>query len=1275
LLISCPGCGKRVSDRAPKCPFCSGALAAAVMVAPPAPSQQALNAPSPAAVPAPPPPPVLIPPMSPGVYQRGDAIGDQYRVDRVLGEGGFGIVYLVHARRGGGRRALKTIRDVWLRDDATRALFRKEAELWIGLGHHPYLVRADFVDEEHGRLFLVMEYVPPDSRGLSGLEDRLERDPPDLDQTLRFAVQFCHGMEYAYSRGIRCHRDIKPANILVGGDGAIRITDFGIAGVVAAGAEAPPLARVEGMGGTMAGSVFGTPTHMSPEQFVDASSCDERSDIYSFGVVLYQMVAGGRLPFRPQVAPGPGAPRRLFEEMRRLQTEVPPAPLDSPLMPVIARCLQKDRALRYPGFAVLRADLARLLLDRTGETVLVPARGTTAAEELCQRGLSLASLGRHAEALAAYDEALRQSPDEPVLHSNRGNALSHLDRLDEALAAFARAVALRPRYDTALANRALALARAGRFLEALGDCDQALAWNARSTVAWQARGVVLSNLGRRVEAIAAYDAALEVDARDPVAWSNKAGNLLELGRYQEAIAAYDRALAIDPGAAAGWAGKATALAQTGHHQEALPCYDEAQRLEPWDPRAFYNKGNSLVQLQRYEESLGCFEQATLLSPESAVFWYNRAVSELVLEQPQRAAISLRQYLGRAPETDDLVESAHGLLHGIESGALTGLARGSGPPQPGELRPASLSQIAPQVEAQPAAVPPPPAATPAPPTSPMPQTTPAPAPSQKRLTLGPTVGDLNNEGDRHFRAGRFAEALAAFERALERDPFGAVALGNRSNALFKLGRVDEAIAGHEQALACNPFFLASWASKAAIEQMSGRRAAALASYREVIAGARPDQGAALAEAQARSRQLEQAGVVASPRSALSWLGEGARHGAAGQWPEAVDALTQALAQSPHLTEAWLMKAEALRHLEMRESAAAVLQEALRQRPLDPQLWHARGVELKNAGAHEDALSCYDRALSMEPRYAAAWSDRGLALGALKRFEEGIESLERAIALRPDSAPPWINKALAEEEAHRPADAVHSYHMFLERATPEQRLQSEMAKDRLALLEPLIGETRSAHAPKGPLAAGPPQASTSPPVRSAPPAEALKKGLFCQNQGQHERAVEWFEVCLAGDPTNLVALAGKGDSLRQLTRYALALPCFESALARNPAHAPTWVKKGACLESLDRLDEALQAFEEAARHDSKNPVPWTNRGRVLARMNRLDDALRALASALALDPRSPLPRFYMADVFERLGRGADAARAYQQFLATALPTVLAEEVQRARARLTALRGGAP
>ena len=158
-----------------------------------------------------------------------------------------------------------------------------------------------------GRLYIAMDRPVlgsrPNSLGISGR-------PPSLAQALSWAIQFCHGMEYAVSRGVRCHRDIKPANILIGGDDVVRISDFGIAGLAlspepVAATEPAAIPDPAASGRTVAGSAFGTPSHMSPEQFEDAASCDERSDVYSFGVVLYQMASGGRLPFFPPL-PRPG---------------------------------------------------------------------------------------------------------------------------------------------------------------------------------------------------------------------------------------------------------------------------------------------------------------------------------------------------------------------------------------------------------------------------------------------------------------------------------------------------------------------------------------------------------------------------------------------------------------------------------------------------------------------------------------------------------------------------------------------------------------------------------------------------------------------------------------------------------------------------------------------------------------------------------------------------------------------------------------------------------
>ena len=144
-----------------------------------------------------------------------------------------------------------------------------------------------------------MEPIEKNVQGLNTLGGYLTYKEPDLHQALRWAIQFCHGMEYASLKGVKCHRDIKPENIMITPDGTLKISDFGLVGVNPTMQVDIELDRLKSDTVSIPPEhheVMGTPSHMSPEHFRDYNSCDTRSDIYSFGIVLYQMANAGAPP-------------------------------------------------------------------------------------------------------------------------------------------------------------------------------------------------------------------------------------------------------------------------------------------------------------------------------------------------------------------------------------------------------------------------------------------------------------------------------------------------------------------------------------------------------------------------------------------------------------------------------------------------------------------------------------------------------------------------------------------------------------------------------------------------------------------------------------------------------------------------------------------------------------------------------------------------------------------------------------------------------------------
>ena len=559
------------------------------------------------------------------LYNKGDVIGGKYEVHCTLGKGGFGVVYLVYARDFREVCALKTFRDELLANAEAREAFKKEALLWVNLEEHPFILAARWVEEVSGRLFVVMDHVAPDAYGRVSLADHLARagGPLDASQTPKWAVQFCLGMEHAQTRGIKCHRDIKPANILITQNGTLKISDFGLAAaaelawqgaggqggsLISGGAEGPfGLSLMK----TGEKACCGTPGYIAPEVY-RGEGADIRSDIYSFGLVLWQMATGSSGP--PFVVSYRGDMGRYLREIYERQMTRAVPRVESLLGPVIERCLRPKPANRYDSFRELRAALEPVLERKTGKKIEVPKIGDKTVDFWLNKGGSLAALGRHEDAISCYDQDLAIDPRDALAWSNKGASLADLGRQEEALSCYHQALAIDPR-------------------------------DAR---AWSNKGVALVDLGRQEEALSCYDKALAIDPRDAGTWSNKGVALAALGQQEEGIFCYDQALTIDPRSEQVWTNKGNALARLGRHEQAVGCYDEVLAINPRDAGAWTSKGVALDDFGRRAEAISCYDQALAVDPRYAAAWSNKALSEEALGRRREAALSYREFIEVAP---------------------------------------------------------------------------------------------------------------------------------------------------------------------------------------------------------------------------------------------------------------------------------------------------------------------------------------------------------------------------------------------------------------------------------------------------------------------------------------------------------------------------------------------------------------------------------------------------------------------------------------------------
>jgi tetratricopeptide (TPR) repeat protein len=1145
----------------------------------------------------------------------GAILAGKYKLIEEIGAGGMGSVFMALQTEPVKRAvAVKVIKAGM---DSKEVLARFEAERQaLAMMDHPHIARVlDAGTTDGGRPFFVMELVK--GTPITRYCDENKLTPR---QRLELFVPVCQAIQHAHQKGI-IHRDIKPSNVLVAmyDDRAVpKVIDFGLA--KAAGQSLTEKTLMTGFG-----ALVGTPEYMSPEQAsLNNLTIDTRSDVYSLGVLLYELLTGTTPVDRKTL--GKAALLEVLRIVREVEAPRPSAKLSSlGTLPSVAanrgtdparlsrlmrgeldwlvlKALEKDRARRYDTPNALGRDIQRYLADE-----VVEARPPSVAYRLSKfvrrhRGqILVASLVMLALMLGGAGYWY-------VQHERDARQAQRLRDVNEAMHA-ARTLRARGQLERAReeAHRALTLVESGPADAALVDRVTRLKaeldreknerdekTNRQLAVGHYNRGLNLVRRGQWDEAIACFKKAVELDPKYASAHDELGYALSQKGQWDEAIACYKQAIKLDPKDAMAHANLGVGLHRKGQWDEAIACFKKAVKLDPKNAMAhanlgvaLKNKGRMLHGKGQVDEAIACFKEAITLDPRDS-----------------KAHNGLGVALAGKGQTDEAIACYKKAIALDPNNARVHSNLGAGLLTKGQVDEAIACH-------------------------------------KKAIALDPKLADAHSnlgaalaakgQGDeaiacykkaleidpKHVKAhlglglgltakGQFDEAIAYCKKAVALDPKDASAHHSIGVALKGKGQRDEAVASFKMALALDPKNALTHYSLGVALNGKGQGDEAIACYKKAIA---LDPKLALAHANlgielAAKGHVDEAipclkkALELDPKNVPAHNGLGLALARKGQWDEAIASYKKAIALDPKLVKAHINLGAALYGKGQVEEAIACFRKAVELDPKDAQAHGDLGAALSKKGQLDEAITCYKKAIALHPKYALAHFNLGNAIYGKGQVDEAIASWRKAIALDPKLALAHSNLGNALYGKSQVDEAIACWRKAIELNPKDTRAHNNLA-------------------------------------------------LALANKGKVDEAIACYKKAIALDPKNAQAHHGLGLALAYKGQVDEAIACYKKAIAFDPKNA-TARNNLAEAERLAAARNKLPAFQNGSYTPTSNDerlalAEWCRIKKLHHTATRLYAAAFAADGKLADDLRAG--HRYNAACFVALaaaGQGEDAAK---------------------------------